>query len=201
VAFFRTGNWEPETDNSISMIIETIFSTVSQEGKPNFAPMGIVWGEEFVIVRPFRNTRTCSNLLSSRCGIANLSDDVLAYVHCGLYGADLPFIPANAVPAVVFAGACSWLELEVTSEGGSKERAEIQCRVLLKGRQRDFLGFCRASNAVIEAAIMATRLANYDRNKVIEDLIHYMKIVEKTGDDTEKQAMKLIHDYVQKREA
>ncbi len=40
------------------MIIETIFSTVNEIGQPNFAPMGIVWGEEELTVRPFRQTRT-----------------------------------------------------------------------------------------------------------------------------------------------
>jgi hypothetical protein len=182
------------------MIIETIFSTVSEGGEVNFAPMGIVWGGESVIVRPFHNTQTYLNLLSGGYGVANLSDDALAYVQCGLYGGILPHFPASSMPGIVFQGACSWLELAVTSRSGTDERAEFQCRVLYRGRQRDFLGFCRASNAVIEAAIMATRLALIDRKKVAEDLNHYMKIVHKTGDEKEKQAIQLIHDYIRKRE-
>jgi hypothetical protein len=182
------------------MIIETIFSTLDEARKANFAPMGIVWDQESVIVRPFRSTQTCRNLISSHHGVANLSDNVLAYVQCGLFDTTLPSFPAITVPGVVFQGTCSWLELEVTGHGGSDERAEFQCRVLHKGRQRDFLGFCRAGNAVIEMAILATRLAFCDRKQVLNDLNHYMKIVEKTGGETEKQAMQLIYDYIQKRE-
>ena len=62
------------------MIIETIFSTVDERGQPNFAPMGVVWGEEELAVRPFRQTQTCRNLLATGYGVVNLTDDVLAFV-------------------------------------------------------------------------------------------------------------------------
>jgi hypothetical protein len=116
-----------------------------------------------------------------------------------LFDAILPYFPASAVPGVVFQGCCSWLELAVVNHSGFDERAEFQCRIKHKGHQRDFLGFCRASNAVIEAAILATRLAYYDRKKASEDLNHYMKIVENTGGETDKKAIRLIHDYVRER--
>ena len=83
--------------------------------------------------------------------------------------------------------------------GGSDERAEFRCRVLHRGRQRDFLGFCRARNAVIEAAIMATRLAFHERNRAAEILNQYMKVVEKTGSEMEKQAFQLVCEYVEKQ--
>ncbi len=179
------------------MIIETIFSTLDETGRPNFAPMGLEWGEELITVRPFRNTRTCRNLLSSGYGVANLTDDVLAFVQCGLYAAALPHFQARIVPGVVFERTCFWREMEVVSRGGSDDRAELQCRVLHKGWQRDFLGFCRASNAIIEATVMATRLALYDRKLVDEEMIRCRKIVEKTGGETEKRAFQLVWDCSQ----
>jgi hypothetical protein len=181
------------------MIVETIFSTLDEAGNPNFAPMGIVWGEEFITVRPFRDTRTYRNLISSGYGVANLTDDVLAYVKCGLYKEVLPSFPAKAVPGAVFESTCSWREMEVVSRSGSDDRAELRCRVLHKGWQRDFLGFCRAGNAIIEASILATRLTFYDRKTVDEKLMYYMKIVEKTGDLPEKRVFRLIQDYVRQR--
>jgi uncharacterized protein len=181
------------------MIIETIFSTLDNDGRPNFAPMGIEWGEEFVTVRPFRNTNTCRNLLSTGYGVANLSDDALAYVRCALYDAVLPYFPAKVLPGVVFEGACSWREMKLISQTGAGDRAELCCRVLYEGRQRDFLGFCRAGSAVIEAAILATRLNLHDPHLAAERLIHYGEIIEKTGSDSDKQAFRLVHEYVQQR--
>jgi len=179
------------------MIIETIFSTLDETGKANFAPMGLEWGEDFITVRPFRKTRTCHNLLSSGYGVANLTDDVLAFVQCGLYAATLPNFQARVVPGVVFERACFWREMEVVSRGGSENRAELRCRVMHKGRQREFLGFCRASNAIIEATILATRLALHDRKLVEERMIRYREIVEKTGGESEKRAFQLVWDCIQ----
>jgi hypothetical protein len=181
------------------MIVETIFSTLDENNKPIFAPMGLEWGEEYLTVHPFRNTRTYHNLIAKGYGVANLTDDVLAYVQCGLYKAVLPYFAAKVAPGVVFQGACSWRELSVVSERGSDDRAEVRCRILHKGWQREFLGFRRASNAVIEATILATRLSRYDRTAVAQRLIHYMEIVDKTGDDVEKHAFRLVHDYIQKK--
>jgi uncharacterized protein len=182
------------------MIVETIFSTLDQAGKANFAPMGLVWGTDIVIVRPFRNTQTCRNLTSGGFGVASLSDNVLAYVQSALCNAVLPSFPAIKIPGAVFQDACSWLELAVISESGSEDRADFRCRIMHKDRRRDFLGFCRAGNAVIEATILATRLGYYEKQEIDESLKRYSRIVEKTAGPNEKQAFKLVCDYVRQRE-
>lgn len=182
------------------MIVESIFSTLDEKGTPNFAPMGIGWGEETVTVFPYRTTQTYCNLVSSGHGVANLTDNVLAFVQCGLYDEILPHFAAARVPGVVFSETCSWLELAVLSQSGIEDRAELRCRIVHKGHRKDFLGFCRAGNAVIEAAILATRLGFTDRQKVELDLNHYLKIVDKTGDKREKQAIRMVRDYIRKGE-
>ena len=180
------------------MIIETIFSTVNEAGQPNFAPMGIDWGEDELTVRPFRQSRTCHNLIATGYGVANLTDDVLAFVQSGLYDAALPHFPASTVPGVVFQEACSWRELAVITVTGTAERAEVRCRVVGKGWRRDFLGFNRARGAVLEAAILATRLHLHDPGTVAEALDRYAVIVGKTGDEVEKTAFERIREFVQR---
>ncbi|MEJ2108486.1 MAG: DUF447 family protein [Acidobacteriota bacterium] len=178
------------------MIIETIFSTVDVEGMPNFAPMGVIWGEEFCTVRPYRTTRTCGNLFTTGVGVVNITDNVLAYVQTALYDGALPFQPARAVDGVVFVQACSWRELEVVESGGSETRAEFRCRVVHNERRKDFLGFCRAGNAVLEATILATRLDLYERGCVNGKMDDFDKIVGKTGGVIEKEAMQLVRNFV-----
>jgi hypothetical protein len=110
------------------MIVETIFSTLDADGQPNFAPMGVVWGEEVLRVRPFRSTHTFRNLEASGEAVVCLTDDVLAFVQCGLYHVRLPHFPAQVVRGAVFQGACSWREVQVVEIGGGPERAEIVWR-------------------------------------------------------------------------
>jgi hypothetical protein len=180
------------------MIVETIFSTLDPGGKPNFAPMGLVWGEQFIVVRPYRDTQTCKNLISNRYGVANVCDDVLAYVRCALYDAILPHFPAQAGRGVVLKNACYWREIEAITFGGTTERAEVRCRVVFEGQQRNFVGFRRASNAVIEAAIFATRLKFCDERTLGERMTQYEEIVQKTGDNDEKEAFQMIRAYIQR---
>ncbi len=107
---------------------------------------------------------------------------------------------------MVFAGACYWRELALVphqgarsvrvSAGGGPERAGLRCRVVHRGWQRDFLGFNRARNAVLEAAILATRLHLLDRGVLAAELDRYETIVIKTGDDPERTALKRVRDYV-----
>jgi uncharacterized protein len=178
------------------MILETIFSSVDACGQPNFAPMGVVWGEEVITVRPFRQTQTCRNLLATGHGVINLTDDVLAFVQSALYEAVLPHFPAAAVPGVVFQGACSWREVTVTEVAGTAERASVRCKVVGQGWRRDFVGFCRARNAVLEATILATRLHLYDGKTVLEALERYDEIIHKTGDETERVAWQQVREFV-----
>lgn len=180
------------------MIIETILSTIDAAGEPNFAPMGVLWGNEFMTVRPYRNTRTFRNLMTAGYGVVNVSDDALAYVQCALYDAVLPHFRARVVPGIVFDGCCAWREIEVVSRSGSEEREELQCRVVHEGRRKDFLGFSRAANAVVEAAILATRLQLYDQKALKEELSRHRTVVEKTGDATQKRAFRMVEDYVEK---
>jgi hypothetical protein len=181
------------------MIVETIFSTQDSSGSANFAPMGVQWGEENLILRPFRDTRTCHNLLSTGYGVINLTDDVLAFVQSALYDAVLSSFPARAIPGIVFQNTCAWREVEVVSEGGSPERAEVNCRVVYRGWLRDFVGICRAQSAVIEATILATRIHLYARNNVLEDLKQYEQIVQKTGDDREKIAFQQASEFIKRK--
>lgn len=178
------------------MIIETIFSTSDQEGQPNFAPMGVVWGETEMTVRPFRNTTSYQNLATTGCGVVNVTDNVLLFAQSALSKVEPPHFPAQHVRGVVLKEACTWRELEVVSVGGDKERADIQCRVVGQGRLRDFLGFNRGKNAVIEAAILATRLHLHSPADVRAALRRYDDIVRRTGGEQEREAMQYVQDYI-----
>jgi uncharacterized protein len=182
------------------MIIETIVSTIDENGQPNFAPMGIVWGEETVMVRPYKNTHTARNFLNTGYGVANLTDDVSAFVRTCLYDAVLPGFPAKTIPGIVLETACSWLELSVVSHNEDRDCCELLCRVLYRGKQSEFLGFCRARNAVIEAAILASRVHLWDPAELMSVLTPLGEIVKKTGSEYEIDAFRLVSEYVQKKE-
>ncbi len=44
------------------MILETIVTTMDAAGAINFAPMGVEWGEEIIVLKPFLTASTFRNL-------------------------------------------------------------------------------------------------------------------------------------------
>ncbi len=178
------------------MIIESIVCTIDDQGRINFAPMGVVWGEPILIIRPFKTTTTYRNLITTRQAVVNITDNVLIFARAAVSDASFPHFPAPHVRGAVLEDACSYREVVVEAVDDVPERAEVRCRVVGSGRLRDFLGFNRGKNAVIEAAILATRLDWIGSERVKAAFREYDEIVKKTGGEQEHEAMAYLWSYV-----
>ncbi len=184
------------------MIIETVVTTLDPAGQPNFAAMGVVWGEETITMRPFLNTRTYRNLAASREAVVNVTDNVLHFAKSALSHEPLPWVPARHVRGVVLRDACHWREVSVeevvlpdaTGRGGG--RADVVSRVVGTGEARLFAGLCRAKHAVVEASILASRIRRLPRAEVLAELDRLDVLVEKTGGTDERDAMAFIRAHV-----
>ncbi len=181
------------------MIIETILTTLAPDGQPNFAPMGVEWGEETIIVKPFLETTTFRNLQATRAGVVNLTDDVMLFARGALGTAVFPASPAQVVRGLVIDAACSWREVEVVSVDASPPRSRIVTRVVHRGVKREFLGFNRARHAVLEAAIVATRTHLIPSSEIEADLGRLQIIVDKTAGPREQEAMALVTAHIREK--
>jgi hypothetical protein len=94
------------------------------------------------------------------------------------------------------ADCCRWAAIEVVSCNDSAERAAIDCRVITGGEIRPFFGFNRAKHAVIEAAILATRVGILPGAEIQNQLGRLMPLVEKTGGRQERRAFQLLTEYI-----
>ncbi len=181
------------------MIIESIVSTLDTDGQVNLAPMGVVWGDDTLTIRPFKTTTTYRNLMSSRQAVVNITDNVLIFAQAAVSNASFPYLPAPHVRGVILQDACVFREVAVEKVDDTAERAEVLCRVVGSGRLRDFLAFNRGKNAVIEAAILATRLDLYGCERVRAAFREYEELVNKTGGEQEHAALAYLWDYIATR--
>ena len=92
--------------------------------------------------------------------------------------------------------ACSWREVEVSAVDATPPRAQIPMRVVHHGTQREFLGFNRARHAVLEAAILATRLHLLPLAEIEAEFAKLQVIVDKTAGPRELDAMALLTEYI-----
>jgi len=178
------------------VILETIVTSVAEDGTVNCAPMGVEWGEETIVLKPFLETTTYRNLVATRAAVVNLIDDVRVFARAAIANPQYPTVPATVVPGVVLADCCSWREVQVRSIDSTPPRSRVDTAVVHHGMRREFIGFNRARHAVLEAAIYATRLHMLPRAFVESELARLQVIVEKTAGAPEREAMALLTEHV-----
>ena len=178
------------------MIIETIVTTVALDGAVNCAPMGVEWGDEGIVLKPFLDTTTYRNVVATRAAIVNLTDDVRVFARAAVSNPTYETTPAVVVRGVVLADCCSWRELEARTIDSTPPRSRIDTTVVHRGTRRDFIGFNRARHAVLEAAIYATRLHLLPRAFVDSEMERLQVIVDKTAGPQELEAMEILTRHV-----
>jgi hypothetical protein len=180
------------------MIIESIVTTVDAEGRVNCAPMGVEWGDETIVLKPFLETATYRNVVATQAAVVNLIDDARVFARAAISNPEYPSRPATIVRGVVLVDGCSWRELSVRSIDSTPPRSRIEMAVVHRGVTREFIGFNRARHAVLEAAIYATRLHLLSREFIESEMARLQVIVDKTAGPDEQEAMALLADHMRK---
>jgi hypothetical protein len=178
------------------MIVESIVTTVAPDGAVNCAPMGVEWGEERIVLKPFLDTTTYRNLVAVRGAVVNVVDDVRIFARAAISNPVYPTVPAAVVRGVRLADCCSWREVEVRAVDSTPPRSRIDTAVVHRAVLREFIGFNRARHAVLEAAIYATRLHLLPRELITSELKRLQVIVDKTAGPAEQDAMALLTAFV-----
>jgi hypothetical protein len=181
------------------VIIETIVTTIDPNGSINFAPMGVEWSDDIIVLKPFLETTTFRNLNATGVAVVNLTDDVMLFAQGAVSSPQFPSTPAEVVKGVVLEAACSWRELEVNAIDATPPRSRVEARVVHRGTRREFIGFNRARNAVLEAAILATRTHLLPAEQIREEFARLQVIVDKTAGPREQEAMAFLTEYVRSR--
>jgi hypothetical protein len=179
-----------------SLIVESIVTTLATDGTVNVAPMGVVWGDETIVLKPFLETATYRNVMTNPAAVVNLIDDVRVFARAAISNPTYATVPAAVVHGAVLADCCSWRELAVREMDRTPPRSSITMTVVHSGVRREFIGFNRARHAVLEAAIYATRLHLLPRDVIVREMERLQVIVDKTAGADEIEAMTLLADYV-----
>ena len=83
------------------MIVETVTTTINPDGTVNCAAMGVEWGDEAIVIKPYRSTRTLRNLQARGAAVVNLTDDILLFARAALEDPHPPTRPAAVVEGAV----------------------------------------------------------------------------------------------------
>jgi hypothetical protein len=177
-------------------ILETVVTTINVDGSVNCAAMGVEWGEQRIVIKPYRRTRTLHNLRATGAAVVNLTDDILLFSQAALGDPHPPTHPAASVEGAVLDDACSWREVRVEAIDDSSPRARVSTLVVDSGAGREFLGLNRARHAVVEASILASRASLVPADDIRAELRRLQVLVDKTAGPREREAMEYVTRHV-----
>jgi len=185
------------------VILEGIVTTRSPSGLLNIAPMGPKIPPDLnmatFVLRPFKTSTTYQNLKGRGEGVFHVTDDVLLLAQAAVgapFDPEPATRPAEAVEGRILADACRYYEFRTIVLDDLDERTTVLVETVAEGRQRDFLGFNRAKHAVVEAAILATRVMLIPPAEILGEFQKLSTLVDKTGGPIERKAFDLLHDHV-----
>lgn len=187
------------------MILEGLITTRSPDGQPHLAAMGpevdpveLKAGRiETLVLKPFATSQTARNLAATPAGVFQLTDDVLLLARTVAGGGPRPeMLPTAGIAGWRLADAPLALEFRIVSADRSGERQRLVARVERIHQGRPFVGHVRARHAVVEAAILVTRLHMIPAAEIAARFAELRTLVEKTGGPEEHEAFSILAERV-----
>jgi hypothetical protein len=185
------------------LIVEGLVLTSGEDGSPHLAPMGPIVdrAQTQFTLRPFCTSQTFANLNRTGAAVFHVTDDValLAAAAIGRLAAPPTYDSIGPAPGLALADCCRWFALRVTQSETVPPRATFQCDVVETRSVRDWFGFNRAKHAIVEAAILATRIGILPDEEIRKELIRLTIPIQKTAGEQERRAWNLLQAHFAER--
>lgn len=182
------------------MILEGLITTLNDDDSVHIAPMGPQVDADMrrLVIKPYQTSTTYRNLKRTGAGVLHVTDDVelLAHAAVGRIESLPEWRAATSVQGAILTDACRWYAFRVTKLDDREPRTHIEAEVVEQGRIRDFFGFNRGKHAVVEAAILATRIEFLPADEILTEFARLVVLVNKTGGDQERRAFQFLDEHV-----
>lgn len=183
------------------VIFENVVTTVDAAGHAHVAPMGVRYHGNVVVLMPFKPSATLDNILSTRHAVLNILTDVRVFAGCVTGRRDWPVAPAERVPGVRLACALSHFELRLAEVADDPQRPVLRMARVHTAQHEPFVGFNRAQAAVVEGAILVSRLRMLPAAKVQAELDYLQIAIDKTAGPAEREAWQWLAEAVARHRA
>lgn len=181
-------------------IFETVVTTQSPEGVVHIAPMGVRYVETAVgndvVLMPFRPSTTLANIEATRHAVLNLLTDVRVFAGCVTGRRDWPTLPLDGGQGVRLACALGHVSLRLLDSNDDAQRPRLRLARVDAATHAPFVGFNRAQAAVLEGAVLVSRLHMLPAEKVDSEFRYLQIAIDKTADHAELEAWAWLQQAV-----
>jgi hypothetical protein len=179
------------------MIFETIISSVNSQGEAHIAPFGIQIQAGLVLISPYKPSVTLENILATQHAVLNLTDDVRVFAGAITRRQAWSLLPAEKIIGHRLADTLVHQELRLVKVVDDASRPQLFLEVLHEVQHQPFKGFNRAQAAVVELAVLASRLHLLTKDKVLSEIDYLQIAIDKTAGDRELQAWRWLTEKVE----
>jgi hypothetical protein len=169
-------------------IVETIVTTANAKGEVHIAPLGLIEDGARWIIAPFKPSKTLDNLRENPFAAASHTDDVRVFAGCVTGRKTWPLVPAHTIKGGRLAECVSHWELKVENVIEDELRPRFICAIVHRETHKPWEGFNRAQAAVLELAVLTTRLNMLPPEKVEKELKYLEIALSKTAGPREEEA-------------
>ena len=170
------------------MINETIITTLNEDGSVHIAPMGVRREGDLFVIAPFKPSTTLQNLERSGQAVINMTDDVRIFAGCLTGHYDWSTLSASQIQGMRLKAALSHIEVEVTRKENDEIRPVFYCHEIYQENHAPFMGLNRAKAAVLEAAVLISRLHMLTDEKIDNEIAYLQIAIDKTASEQELEA-------------
>ncbi len=169
-------------------IHEVIVTTLSETGEPHSAPMGVMEQDGTIIIQPFKPSATYNNLKRHPQCTVNFTDDVRVFAGALTGHRSWPTSACEVIEGRYLSDALSHIELERLHFEDNDPRAKFVGKIVSDITHAPFRGFNRAQSAVIEAAVLTSRLTMLPAEKIQQEMAYLQIAIDKTAGERELEA-------------
>jgi hypothetical protein len=179
------------------VIYECVVTTAHASGQAHVAPMGVRYlPEGRVLLMPFKPSTTLDNILASRVAGLNIVTDTRVFAGCVTGRKQWPMVAMQQVAGVRLACAQRHLELALEEVSDDPQRSVLRLRVLHDETHAPFNGFNRAQSAVVEGAVLVSRLRMLPAAKVDAEMAYLQIAIDKTASAAEHEAWQWLQTAI-----
>lgn len=183
------------------MIYETIISTINSQGKAHVTPFGIRMQDGLIVISPYKPSTTLDNILATGNAVVNMTDDVRVFAGA-LTGREIwSLIPAEKIQGYRLADTLVHKELKLVKVEEDELRPQLFMQVVYEAQHASFQGFNRAQAAVIELAVLVSRLKRLPMEKIQQEMDYLRIAIDKTAGVRELEAWSWLTEAVNNHQA
>lgn len=179
-------------------IFEVVLVSQDGDGVPHVAPFGIRHRAGQIHIAPYRPSKSLDNLLSTGKATINMTDDVR--VIAGALTHHECWQLHQVAESWILDSALSYQQLKLNRVVEDEVRPSLYFDIVDSRTLKPFLGYNRAQNAVLELAIMVSRIKLIPLQKISQAMKTLQVAIDKTAGERERQAWQWLCDCIHEHE-